>query len=113
MAKINIEGVKERFANAVRFTGKCCAVVGPILAAALLNKASESFNDLCVGTKVYEYGDAVSTIVKSDMMTSGRNRAIAALKKDGTSEYYKAVVAIVNSDMMTSGRVSAIEEISK
>ena len=55
------------------------------------------------------YSDAVNAIMDSNMLSSYKQEAVAALAKDRDKEFYKAVIHVVNSDMMGSYKGDAIK----
>lgn len=59
------------------------------------------------------YGDAVTAIVKSDMLDSTKNEVVAALKRDEYVDYYRSVIGIVNSDMLDSTKRNMIEKLNE
>lgn len=59
------------------------------------------------------YSDAVTIIMKSDMLSSYKNEVMEMLKKNEDAEYYRAVIQVVNSDMLGSRKVDAIRMINE
>ena len=59
------------------------------------------------------YGDAITAIVKSDMLDSTKNEIASVLKRDEYIEYYRSVISIVNSDMLDSTKRDMIETLNK
>ena len=81
------------------------AVAGVILAANVATAGDSSgHNGAYTG-----YGDAVNAIMNSDMWSSDKRSAIAAMDKNANKEIYKAVIAIATNDSMwSSDKVNAI-----
>lgn len=57
------------------------------------------------------YDDAISAIMKSDMLSSDKAKAATIVRKDHDSELYKAIVQIIESDMLSSDKIEVIERI--
>lgn len=100
MKKLNFE----RIGNCVMTV--CGLVVVGAIAAVNVATADDiiRYDRASVG-----YGDAVSAILNSDMWSSDKHRAIAAMDKHANKEIYKAVIVIANNDsMLPSDKVRAI-----
>lgn len=48
------------------------------------------------------YGDAVSAIVNSDMLSCDQEKALAVLRRDETSDFYKAIIETARATSMLS-----------
>jgi hypothetical protein len=57
------------------------------------------------------YDDVISTIMKSDMLSSYKVEAATMIPKDGADSLYRAVIQVINSDMLTSNKIEVIEHI--
>lgn len=94
----------ERIGNCVMTV--CGLVIAGAIAAANVAAADDliGYNGAYAG-----YGDAVNAIMNSDMWSSDKRSAIAAMDKNANKEIYKAVIAIATNDSMwSSDKVNAI-----
>ena len=100
----------------VRTVGKFAVkVIGLAVYGLLATKSFKVKVDMSDGYSVTDpgYGDAVTAIVKSDMLDSTKNEVVAALKRDEYVDYYRSVISIVNSDMLDSTKRNMIEKLNE
>lgn len=100
----------------LRTVGKVAVKVCSLAVYGLL--ATKSFKvkvDMSDGHSVTApgYGDAVTAIVKSDMLDSTKNEIVSVLKRDEYVDYYRSVISIVNSDMLDSYKRNMIESLNE
>jgi hypothetical protein len=58
-----------------------------------------------------EYDDVVSAIMKSDMLSSYKVKAVSMVPKDKTGSLYAAMIQVIKSDMLSSNKIEALEHI--
>ena len=68
-----------------------------------------SNHDYAIGT----FDGAVSAIMRSDMFSHDKEKAITALKRNGDMTYYKAVIHVANDeDTYSHNKVDMIQSLS-
>lgn len=91
--------------------GNCVMTIcGLVVAGAIVAVNVATADDIGVHNGAYAgYGDAVNAIMNSNMWSSDKRSAIAAMDKNANKEIYKAVIAIATDDSMwSSDKVNAI-----
>lgn len=92
--------------------GNCVMTIcGFVVVGAVAVMAGMSADDTTINNGAAAgYSDAVNAIVNSNMWSSDKQTAIAAMDKHANREIYKAVIAIINNDSMwSSDKVVAIK----
>ena len=59
------------------------------------------------------YSDVVDVIMRSNMYSSDKTRAIAVIKKNEDTEYYKAVVRVIKSNMYSSDKIKTLQQMNE
>ena len=97
--------------------GKITKQVGKLIvcgvAFKLLNSLNENVTVNYNSSTATGYGAAVEAIMNSNMWSSDKHEAIAALNRKGNAEYFRAVIAVVESSMWSSDKLDTIKGLSR
>ena len=81
--------------------------------AVLVSKvAVEDIIDMVKYKGKVEYSDVIDIIMKSNMFSGDKTRAIAAIKKNGDVEYYRAAIRVIKSNMYGGDKVKTLEQLN-
>ena len=97
--------------------GKIAKQIGNLIVCGvtfkLLNSLNENVTVNYNSSTATGYGAAVEAIMNSDMWSSNKHEAIAALDRKGDTEYFKAVIAVAESTMWSSDKLNTIKGLSR
>ena len=109
---MSIKMDKEQFGKIIAGTGKV-VICGLSCLALIAPHVENGVNAVKRLTAKADYSGAIKAIINSSMLSSYKQDAIEAVKKDQDATYYKSVIEVVNSNMLGSYKVETIKKINQ
>lgn len=101
---------KERVDTIVEVCRKSLNYAIPIAGAILFSdRVTDELGTLRYNTDNVKYDDAVRAIMNSHMWSEDKSKAVALLRKDGSSDFYKAIIDVSNSSMWSNDKFETIQ----